>query len=68
MGKRQLPRRTPRPGVSQPNGDTNENVLDGNMCKQFKEDDIRMVEAVHSQEPGHGPKTFFRGQQSIDGI
>ena len=48
--------------------DANENVLDGNMCKQFKEDDIRMVEAVHSQEPGHGPKTFFRGQQSIDGI
>ena len=48
--------------------DANENVQTGFMCKQMGEEDIDMVEAVHDQVPGPGPKTWFRGKESIDGI
>ena len=46
----------------------NENVQTGFMCKQMGKEDIDMVEAVHDQVPGPGPKTWFRGKESIDGI
>ena len=39
--------------------DANENVQTGFMCKQMGEEDIDMVEAVHDQVPGPGPKTWF---------
>lgn len=48
--------------------DANENVLQGHLCRQLQADDIDMVEVVHDQVPGEGPKTWFRGKESIDGI
>ena len=48
--------------------DANENVLHGPMCKQLVTDDLKMREVVHSATPGAGPKTWFRGSESIDGI
>ena len=48
--------------------DANENVISGHMCKQLGEADIGLVEAVHDQIPGKGPKTWFRGNKAMDGI
>ena len=47
--------------------DANEHVEDGIMCRQLKEDDLKMTEAVHQQASGSAPKTF-RGSYAIDGI
>ena len=48
--------------------DANENVLEGAMVKKMAKPDIGLRAAVHSQVPGHGPKTHIRGSQSIDEI
>jgi hypothetical protein len=48
--------------------DANENVIHGPMCKQLAKEDINMNEVVHSETPGAGPKTWFRGSEAIDGI
>ena len=48
--------------------DANEHVEDGIMCRQLKEGDLKMTEAVHQQASGSAPKTFFRGSHAIDGI
>ena len=48
--------------------DANEHVTDGVMCRQLAEEDLKMTEAVHSQVSGTAPKTFFRGNNAIDGI
>ena len=48
--------------------DANENVLTGQLADSLAADEIDMVEAVHSRTPGPGPKTWFRGKESIDGI
>ena len=46
--------------------DANENVTDGILAKRLMK--LGLTEAVHSQNPGPGPKTHIRGSQSIDGI
>ena len=38
------------------------------MCKQLTQEDLQMREAVHSETAVPGPKTWFRGSESIDGI
>ena len=48
--------------------DANKNVLHGPIRKQLVKDDLKMREVVHSEMPGAGPKTWFRGSESIDGI
>ena len=48
--------------------DANEHVEDGIMCRQLKEGDLNMTEAVHQQASGSAPKTFFRGSYAIAGI
>ena len=48
--------------------DTNEHVMDGVMCTQLTDDDLQMREVVHSETKGPGPKTWFRGSESIDEI
>ena len=48
--------------------DANENVLHGAMCKQLTQEDLQMREVVHSETAGSGPKTWFQGSESIDGI
>ena len=48
--------------------DANENVLTGQLADSLRADEVGMVEAVHSRTPGPGPKTWFRGKESIDGI
>ena len=48
--------------------DANDNVLNGHIAKALAKDGIELKEAVHAQTPGYGPKTHFRGSQSIDGI
>ena len=48
--------------------DANENVLHGAMCKQLTQEDLQMREVVHSETAGSGPKTWFRGSESINGI
>ena len=39
--------------------DANENVLEGAMVKKMAKPDIGLRAAVHSQVPGHGPKTHI---------
>ena len=46
--------------------DANEHVTDGAMCKQLTGDDLQMRETVHSETEGQGPKTWFRGSESIN--
>ena len=48
--------------------DASDNVLNGHIAKALAKDGIELKEAVHAQTPGYGPKTHFRGSQSIDGI
>ena len=48
--------------------DANEHVINGALCRQLRGEDLRMSEAVHACTPGDGPKTWFRGKDSIDGI
>jgi len=49
--------------------DANENVWSGDLAQQLRQEGLDMEEAVHSQMPGRaGPKTWFRGTESIDGI
>ena len=48
--------------------DANKNVLHGEMCKQLTQEDLQMREVVQSATVGSGPKTWFRGSESIDGI
>ena len=49
--------------------DVNENVSSGDLAQQLRQEGSDMEEAVHSQMPGRsGPKTWFRGTESIDGI
>ena len=48
--------------------DANANVVDGVLSKMLAKDNIKLKEAVHSVTSGHGPKTHFRGKESIDGI
>ena len=48
--------------------DINEHITDGAMCKQLSGDNLQMKETVHSETGGQGPKTWFRGSESIDGI
>ena len=44
------------------------NVLNGHVSHALAEEGIKLKEAVHAMTPGQGPKTYFRGKQSIDGI
>ena len=37
-------------------------------CAKIREHDVDIVEVVHNQVPGDGPKTWFCGKESIDGI
>ena len=46
----------------------NENVMTGRLADSLAADKIGMVDAVHSKAPGPGPKAWFRGKESIDGI
>ena len=48
--------------------DANDKVFDGLLSKELMADGIELREAVHSVKPGPGPKTHFRGTDSIDGI
>lgn len=48
--------------------DANDNVLNGHIAKALAKDGIKLKEVVHAETQGHGPKTNFRGSQSIDGI
>ena len=48
--------------------DANDNVLNGHITRALAEEGIELKEAVHTQTHGEGPKTYFRGKQSIDGI
>ena len=48
--------------------DANNTVSDGQLSKALAEDGLEMKEAVHSIRRGPGPKTYFRGKSSIDGI
>ncbi len=48
--------------------DVNKNVVEGVICKRLAEEGIDMREAVHQQVPVRGPKTHFRGKESINGI
>ena len=48
--------------------DANENVLHGAMCKKLAKKDLLMREVVHSATMGTGPKTWFRGSESINRI
>ena len=49
--------------------DANENVWSGDLAQQLRQEGLDMEEAVHSQMPGRsGPKTWFRGTESIGGI
>ena len=38
------------------------------MCRQLKNTDIGMREAVHGVVAGKGPSTYFKGSEPIDGI
>ena len=48
--------------------DTNEDVIDGAMCRQLGEEDLNLREVVFSHTRAKGPKTYFRGKDAIDGI
>ena len=48
--------------------DANENVVMGVMSRELAQEGIDMKEAVHGMTEGLGPKTHFRGKESIDGI
>ena len=48
--------------------DTNEHVMGGAMCRHMTGEDLQMSEVVHSKTKGPGPKTWFRGSESIDEI
>ena len=48
--------------------DANDNVLNGHIAHALADERIELKEAVHAMTPGQGPKTHFRGKQSIDGI
>ncbi len=48
--------------------DANKNVGTGVMSKELAQEGIDMKEAVHGMTAGLGPKTHFRGKESIDGI
>ena len=48
--------------------DANEDVTDGAMCKQLRNADIGLQEAVHAAVDGKGPHTYFRGSDPIDGM
>ena len=47
--------------------DANNNVVDGVLSKMLAKDDIELKESVHSVASGQGPKTHFRGKESING-
>ena len=48
--------------------DANEDVVDGVMCRQLREEDINLREVVFAHTQTKGPKTYFRGKDAIDGI
>ena len=45
-----------------------EDVVDGVMCRQLREEDINLREVVFAHTQTKGPKTYFRGKDAIDGI
>ena len=48
--------------------EANEDVINGIMCRQLRNADIRMREAVHEVVAEKGPNTYFKGSKPIDGI
>ena len=49
--------------------DANENVKTGELAQELRQDGLDMEEVVHAQKPDKlGPKTWYRGSESIDGI
>ena len=48
--------------------DANEDVTDGAMCKQLRNADVGLQEAVHAAVDGKGPNTYFRGSDPINRI